>query len=523
MKCCCFWNKDENNINISPIIKMSNSQKSLNSKNENGVNIFNISKNNETKNIMTYRTTSRNPIKFKEINNKEKSIIKEESESYKNKNISPKHSHSEIEIIKNHKDIQNIKFNYFDDDIIKDKNINKSKLYNKNIYSIPILKIPKKKEDNLIISVNKKSLSSKKKKVVNINVPKNYTSKMSKLSKKKTHIFDENNHIQFTKLNVPHYRGSALNYESKRLSKEISKIKSTSLINIRDKNLNEYNFVKIISKINHISTRENLIYITTIKNSKNLKSFIKSQKDKQSSHLVLDNYDGKLLFHTLIIFPLGLFKYSRRKAKDTLTFFGYSEYKDYNDYVLNNTSFIYNNKLLTKTFFAISYDINFNIYFIQPILDKDKDGRFILIDISNSNFQFISHKVFMINKSIFQIIPFDEKNYGPINYFLRIKLIQNEDDPGKEFIINVSKNEEPIKIGYDEESYIKLQNESEVCIDSYCYILFDKDKEIYSINGKGIWYVLDQKFAIKKETFVKIGDEIIEINVSSKNVYNKCE
>ncbi len=129
----------------------------------------------------------------------------------------------------------------------------------------------------------------------------------------------------------------------------------------------------------------------------------------------------------------------------------------------------------------------------------------------------------MINKSIFQIIPFDEKNYGPINYFLRIKLIQNEDDPGKEFIINVSKNEEPIKIGYDEESYIKLQNESEVCIDSYCYILFDKDKEIYSINGKGIWYVLDQKFAIKKETFVKIGDEIIEINVSSKNVYNKCE
>ena len=158
MKCCCFWNKDENNINISPIIKISNSQKSLNSKNENGVNIFNISKNNETKNIMTYRTTSRNPIKFKEINNKEKSIIKEESESYKNKNISPKHSHSEIEIIKNHKDIQNIKFNYFDDDIIKDKNINKSKLYNKNIYSIPILKKKKKKEDNLIISVNKKSL-----------------------------------------------------------------------------------------------------------------------------------------------------------------------------------------------------------------------------------------------------------------------------------------------------------------------------------------------------------------------------
>ena len=274
--------------------------------------------------------------------------------------------------------------------------------------------------------------------------------------------------------------------------------------------------------MNHISTRENLIYLTEVKNSKNIKSFIKNQKDKQSSHLILDNYDGKLLLHTLIIGPFGLFKYSRRKAKDTLTFFGYSDYKDYNDYILNNTSFIYHNKLLTKTFFAISYDINLNIYFIQPILDKNKDGRFILIDISNSNsnFQFINYKVFMINKSILQIIPFDEKTYGLVNYFLRIKLIQNEGDPGKEFLINILKHEKPIKIGYDEESYIKLQNENEVCIDSYCYIIFDKDKEIYSINGKGIWYALDQKFAIKKETFVKIGDEIIEINVSTKNVNN---
>ena len=85
MKCCYFWNKDDNYININPIIKTSNSQKSLNIKNENGVNIFNISRNNETKNIMSYRTTSRNPVKFKEINNKEKPIIKEEPEYNKKK------------------------------------------------------------------------------------------------------------------------------------------------------------------------------------------------------------------------------------------------------------------------------------------------------------------------------------------------------------------------------------------------------------------------------------------------------
>ena len=126
----------------------------------------------------------------------------------------------------------------------------------------------------------------------------------------------------------------------------------------------------------------------------------------------------------------------------------------------------------------------------------------------------------MINKSIFQIIPFNEKTYGPISYFLRIKLIQNDNDSEKEILINVLKYGKPIKIGYDKESFIQLQNENEVCIDLYCNIIFDKDKEIYSIYGKGIWYVLDQKFAIKKETFVKIGDEIIEINVSSKNIYN---
>ena len=520
MKCCYFWNKDDNYININPIIKTSNSQKSLNIKNENGVNIFNISRNNETKNIMSYRTTSRNPVKIKEINNKEKPIIKEEPEYNKKKKLFSKYSHSSFDIIKAQTDVQNLKFNYFDDDKIEDKNKKKLKINNRNICSIPILNIPNK-ESNLKFSLKKKPSSSKKKKTVSINDAKNNNSKILKYSKSKTHI-EEKNPIQFTKLNVPHHRGSVINYETKRLSKEINKKKSASLISIRNKNLNEFNIVKIISNMNHISTRENLIYLTEVKNSKNIKSFIKNQKDKQSSHLILDNYDGKLLLHTLIIGPFGLFKYSRRKAKDTLTFFGYSDYKDYNDYILNNTSFIYHNKLLTKTFFAISYDINLNIYFIQPILDKNKDGRFILIDISNSNsnFQFINYKVFMINKSILQIIPFDEKTYGLVNYFLRIKLIQNEGDPGKEFLINILKHEKPIKIGYDEESYIKLQNENEVCIDSYCYIIFDKDKEIYSINGKGIWYALDQKFAIKKETFVKIGDEIIEINVSTKNVNN---
>ena len=155
MKCCCFWNKDKNNININPIIKSSNSQKILDIQNENGVNIFNISKNYEIKNIMSYRTTSRNPVKIKEINNYEKSIIKEETEYDKNKNNFPKYSHSSVDITKNHSHVKNLKFNYFDDDNIKD-NIDKLKMCNSNIQSIPILKIPKK-GSNLKFSEKKKS------------------------------------------------------------------------------------------------------------------------------------------------------------------------------------------------------------------------------------------------------------------------------------------------------------------------------------------------------------------------------
>ena len=187
----------------------------------------------------------------------------------------------------------------------------------------------------------------------------------------------ENNNIKLSKVNVEKHRLSIINLDSL-VKEQFNKKKSISAINIRNKESNEVKIIKSISKSNHISTREDLIYLTILKNTKKLDKFTLYQESHNLNYLLLENYSGKLLLKNLIIEPLGLIKYSRRNAKDTLTFFGYSEYKDYNDYVLNNTSFIYDNKLFTKTFLAISYDINYNIYFIQPILDKKKQGKFVL-------------------------------------------------------------------------------------------------------------------------------------------------
>ena len=44
---------------------------------------------------------------------------------------------------------------------------------------------------------------------------------------------------------------------------------------------------------------------------------------------------------------------------------------------------------------------------------------------------------------------------------------------------------------------------------------FDKDREIWSIKGINVWLVLDQKYSLKDETLVKIGEDIIKVNVGA--------
>ena len=315
------------------------------------------------------------------------------------------------------------------------------------------------------------------------------------------------------------HRQSVMNYETFHLNKVGNVKKCCSMMGIFEKNENkiEKKLLTFLSKTFRFLNRENLMQMTYLKNLKIIanENYNIDNEGKGEINLYLENYKGKLLLKNLIIGPLGLIKDSRRNAKDTITFFGYSEIKDYNDYVLNNTSFIYNNKTFTKTLFAFSYDFNCKKYFIQPILDNNKLGRFILINISNKNFSFINTKVIMLNKTIIEIIPTSDETHHYYVFNLNIKIYEENDDKATEIMINNIENGQEITIGYDDNSRIKLKQQNNIKKDSNCKIIFDKDREIWSIKGINVWLVLDQKYSLKDETLVKIGEDIIKVNVGA--------
>ena len=91
----------------------------------------------------------------------------------------------------------------------------------------------------------------------------------------------------------------------------------------------------------------------------------------------------------------------------------------------------------------------------------------------------------------------------------------NEDDIGIDICINNVQNEQEIKIGFDESNTIQLKNTNNINNkDYFSSIIFDKEREIWSIKGKNVWLVLDHKFSLIEETFIKIGEDIIKINVN---------
>ena len=294
-------------------------------------------------------------------------------------------------------------------------------------------------------------------------------------------------------------------------------IKSSSILGFFEKNesINEINIISFLSKSFKFLTREDLMEITYIKNLKNItdENSCIDKEGKGEINLYLENVKGKILLEKLIIGPLGLIEKSRRNAKDTITFFGYSEIKNYNDYILNNTSFIYNNKTFTKTLFAISYDLNCKKYFIQPILDHNKHGRFILIDISNKNFFFINNKAIMLNNSIIQIMPSNNENHHNLVYNLNLRILENNADFADNILINNIENGKEITIGYKDENLIKLKYNKKLNKETNCSIIFDKERELWTLKGNNIWLVLDHKFSLDNETLVKIGEDIFKINV----------
>ena len=378
--------------------------------------------------------------------------------------------------------------------------------------------------DNDNKKISKKKKKKKKKKVVTINEEKNLITK-----RKKSINFDNSQ-----KSNLLQRRRSSvlnLNYGNYSNQKINTGSRKNSILSIYDKslNVNEYRLFSLVSLNNHFLSRDDLIKKTNSKNEKfkldNLNELSNIEKfnfnnsniiNSKIKFLYLSNYAGNLLIENLTISPIGLcYNKSERNMKDTLTFFGYSAYKNVNDYVLNNTTFIYNNRTFTKTLFAISYDINCSKYFIQPIIEKNKQARFIYFKITSTPYYFINSKLILINKTLIQFITSSNLNNNKKIFHLIVKIYEKDIERSSNFTFNNFKDNQQILIGYESNADIRLKNEGFIINSFYCKIFIDTERELWGLIGKGIWMVLDQKTSINKYLLIKIGDEIIKISLNN--------
>ena len=374
------------------------------------------------------------------------------------------------------------------------------------------------------------------------NDKKNSTSIKKNKKKKKVKINDEKNLIVKKKKSLKNFdnspkhnllqrrRSSVLNLNYANYSNQKIKdgSRKNSILSIYDKslNLNEYRLFSLVSLNNHFLSRDELIKKTKSKNEKfkldnlnELNNNINNSNiliNNKIKFLYLTNYAGNLLIENLTISPIGLCNNkSERNMKDTLTFFGYSGYKNINDYVLNNTTFIYNNRTFTKTLFAISYDINCSKYFIQPIIEKNKQGRFIYFKLTSSPYYFINSKLILINKTLVQFISSSNLNNNKKIFHLLVKIYEKDIERSSNFTYNNFKENQQILIGYDSNADIRLKSEGIIISSFYCKIFIDTERELWGLIGKGIWMVLDQKTSINKYLLLKIGDEIIKISLKN--------
>ena len=94
-------------------------------------------------------------------------------------------------------------------------------------------------------------------------------------------------------------------------------------------------------------------------------------------------------------------------------------------------------------------------------------------------------------------------------------MFEENEEKATEIVLNNIENGQEISIGYDDNNRIKLKQNDNIKKDSYCKIIFDKEREIWSIKGNNVWLVLDQKYSLKDETLVKIGEDIIKVYIGS--------
>ena len=67
-------------------------------------------------------------------------------------------------------------------------------------------------------------------------------------------------------------------------------------------------------------------------------------------------------------------------------------------------------------------------------------------------------------------------------------------------------------MNYSLNNYISLKGNGGD--DDECILNFDKEKEIWSIKGKKLWSVLNQKISINNYIYIKIGEDIIKVTPS---------
>ena len=168
---------------------------------------------------------------------------------------------------------------------------------------------------------------------------------------------------------------------------------------LSDKNshINELALVHEMSAIYHFKTREDLI-----RNKTDIET-INKKPTKKVNKVKIESIKGNLITKPIIMRPIGI-ENSLRHCSDCISFVGYNENDNVNDYVLNNENYIFNYKIFTKTLFAFTYDFQCNKYFLQPIIDKDKQSRFIIQKIVTP-YVFISQKIIFINRTIIQVTP----------------------------------------------------------------------------------------------------------------------
>ena len=166
MKCCCFCNKDYSNFSINSI-QSSNSHRIIPPKNK-SINLFNIiPKNNEVQNVLSFRPTSINENKEKDIS--QKSIMIESPNLEKKEKIkNPSYPSNDIIKNKTQPPIENLKFCYFDENEENKniKNVNNIVKTRSNL-QIPKIKIPKiegfeKLNKNKLENINEKKKKSQK-------------------------------------------------------------------------------------------------------------------------------------------------------------------------------------------------------------------------------------------------------------------------------------------------------------------------------------------------------------------------